>query len=167
MKRCWLLVRRFSAAFGVGALIGTLLVAAFYLAVFRGAREARVTDWASDGEKTIVALGDSYMSGEGAEAFLTGTDGPDNKCRRAAHAYPFLVAQQLKSDLVFVACSGAVVENIAAVSHPHLLTTSPHPRSEGRQQIEALKEHPDAELVLLSVGGNDAQFAEIIAACMG
>ncbi|MDT0168452.1 SGNH/GDSL hydrolase family protein [Pseudarthrobacter sp. BRE9] len=148
-------------------LIGVAIVSVVYVGFVPAAHQSSVSEWTPDKELTIVAMGDSYMSGEGAEAFLVGTDGPDNKCRQAAHAYPFRVAQELRAELVFVPCSGAVVENIASAAEPGILTPAPHPRSDGRQQIEALKEHPDAELVLLSVGGNDARFAEIISMCMG
>lgn len=150
-----------------GAILGTLLLVTTYLVVVPPARPANVPSGTPAPELTIVALGDSYMSGEGAEAFLVGTDGPVNKCRQAATAYPVLIAQDLNAKLIFVPCSGATVENIASVHHEEILTPTPHPFSDGRPQIAALREHPDANLVLVSVGGNDAQFAEIISMCMG
>lgn len=161
------IVLRLLGAFGVGVVLLLLGAVGVYAAAFSAARGDLQPTWTSDGQMTIVALGDSYMSGEGAEAFLPGTDGPDNKCRRSSHAYPFLVAEALRADLVFVPCSGAVVEHIASVTVAGVLSPTPHPHSEGLQQIEALKQSPDADMVLLSVGGNDAKFAEIIQMCMG
>lgn len=64
----------------------------------------------------IVALGDSYISGEGAARFFPGTDHPgSNECRRAATAYPYLVAEALGASLTFVACSGARTSHLTGV----------------------------------------------------
>src|SRR5687767_11706325 len=50
----------------------------------------------------IVALGDSYISGEGALSYFPGTDEPPkNQCHRAASAHPYLVAKQLGASLTF------------------------------------------------------------------
>ena len=74
------------------------------------------------GALRIVALGDSYMSGEGAGTFFRGTDrGRSDACRRAPTAYPVRVARALAARpparydgacLTFVACSGARTWNI-------------------------------------------------------
>lgn len=167
MGRILKCLMRLLAAFGIGLLLMVAVLVAIYVVGFDDARQSDDPSWTSDGQLTIVALGDSYMSGEGAEEFLVDTDGPDNKCRRAAHAYPFLIAKELRAQLTTAACSGAEVENIASVAVPGVITPVPQANAEGRQQIEALKEHPEADLVLLSVGGNDAKFAQIIQNCMG
>lgn len=54
----------------------------------------------------MVALGDSFMSGEGAERYLPDTDVPADRCHRATSAHPYLVAKQLGMRLVSAACSG-------------------------------------------------------------
>jgi lysophospholipase L1-like esterase len=111
----------------------------------------------------IVALGDSYMSGEGAEQFFAGTDRSGvNTCRRAPTAYPLLAAQALKASLVFAACSGATTADILAVGQEP--EADPNV-SGGEPQIEILKKHPDASVVLVSIGGNDAGFAHIAGGC--
>lgn len=54
----------------------TILVIAFALVWSLAPRGVPATDEVtpSDGESVIIALGDSYMSGEGAEEFFDGTN---------------------------------------------------------------------------------------------
>ena len=71
-------------------------------------------------QPTLVALGDSYMSGEGAEKFFEGTnDSGQNECRRSPTAYAHRVVEpggaSALHHLAFFACSGAV----AADLHDH------------------------------------------------
>lgn len=122
---------------------------------------------------TIVAIGDSYMSGEGAATFYDGTDDPHtNTCRRAPTAYPVRVAKALQPpppfedvQLVFAACSGARTVNVGDNFTVPGMVARPQPGTE--LQIEAVRRHPDADVVLVSIGGNDAGFAEIIQRCAG
>lgn len=70
----------------------------------------------------VVAIGDSYMSGEGAGTFYQETDRPGaDLCHRASTAWPVRVTDALRSDppagydsvsLTFVACSGAQTMNV-------------------------------------------------------
>src|SRR4051812_21170026 len=117
-------------------------------------------------ELTIVAVGDSYMSGEGAKAFYRGTDRPAlDKCRRAPTPYPVRVAKALHATLYFAACSGARTFNVGTpFPRSHL---SPRPQRGERLQVQTLRDHPDADIVLLSIGGNDAEFSDIVALCAG
>jgi lysophospholipase L1-like esterase len=119
----------------------------------------------------IVALGDSYISGEGAARFLAKTDNPgSNECRRASTAYPYLVANALKASLIFVACSGATTGHLTGVDasgkpvRPQY-PNSPHDVFGGRPQIEVLAATEDPDAVLVSIGGNDAGFKEIALGC--
>lgn len=124
----------------------------------------------------IVALGDSYMSGEGAPRFFGGTDrGPSDSCRRAPTAYPVLVAEQLAKEtpkpwsgvhLTFAACSGARTVNMGSTftdPDAHVLLQN---RSE-RQQMSQLRAHQDADVVILGMGGNDAGFSNVVLTCGG
>ncbi|MGX6448822.1 SGNH/GDSL hydrolase family protein [Patulibacter sp. S7RM1-6] len=87
-----------------------------------------------------VALGDSYSSGTGTRRYV------DKPCRRSSAAYPMLVAAgRPGTTLRFVACSGAVVADVE------------------RDQLAALT--PATALVTLTIGGNDAGFAKVIARC--
>lgn len=135
---------------------------------------------------TIVALGDSYMSGEGATVYYAGTNhnggGLDrNECRRSPTAYPVLVQQQLEAnhrELLFLACSGAKAENLTSKAQFPEEPISPwknrgqelpdEPRGGAQipQAIDAIAALDlDPEVVLVSIGGNDAGFGDVGQAC--
>jgi len=129
-----------------------------------------------DSSFRIVALGDSYISGEGARVYFPGTDEPGrerrNMCRRAKTAYPYLLAERLDASLVFVACSGAETTEVTGVDAagepvPGQYPDSPEDVYGARPQVEVLREVEDPDVVLLSIGGNDAGFAEIGKECAG
>ncbi len=117
----------------------------------------------------MVALGDSFISGEGAKRYLTGTGSKDNVCHRANTAYPYLVAKNLDYRLVTAACSGAVTDDvIRSGQHPH----SPSDVLGGRKQLEVLDRSDlvgspaDIDVLVLSIGGNDAGFGDIVRTCL-
>jgi lysophospholipase L1-like esterase len=88
-----------------------------------------------------VALGDSYSSGVGA-----GSYGSSGSCKRSANAYPQLWANaNAPSAFVFVACSGAETTDVI------------------NNQVASLTS--DTALVTISVGGNDAGFADVMTDC--
>lgn len=88
-----------------------------------------------------VALGDSYSSGLGA-----GSYGDSGSCKRSSNAYAQLWANShAPSAFSFVACSGAVTGDVLA------------------DQISAVTS--DTSLVTISVGGNDAGFADVMTDC--
>ncbi|HEY0453189.1 SGNH/GDSL hydrolase family protein [Actinophytocola sp.] len=87
-----------------------------------------------------VALGDSYSSGVGTRTYYSDS----GSCYRSAQAYPVLVAQRIGAPLTFVACSGARVPDVL-------------------NQLGAL--NSGTALVTVSVGGNDAGFADVITQC--
>jgi hypothetical protein len=65
-----------------------------------------------ESDLTIVAVGDSFISGEGAASYWPGTNEESNGCRRTWTAHPYQVASDYSADLRFVACSGASVRHI-------------------------------------------------------
>ncbi len=139
-----------------------------------------------------VALGDSYSSGEGAvgpdksrasAAFdpatdttnLAKSDASYNTCHRSANAYPYAVkaAQGIAAaNFTFHACSGAIMADFLAT-----LPSYPAQWNDG-SQLDAIGPAPQAKtgylppaslattLVTLSIGGNDAGFADILANCI-
>ncbi|MFJ6785600.1 GDSL-type esterase/lipase family protein [Streptomyces yangpuensis] len=125
---------------------------------------------AQGGTRMLVAVGDSYMSGEGADSYFEGTnDVGGDHCRRAPSAYAVqIAAQDTRFDgLQFIACSGARTFHVIAHSDDKLAA---HPQ-EGvlDTQIDQLKKmgsslHP--ALVIISIGGNDAGFATLGGACI-
>jgi hypothetical protein len=125
------------------------------------------------GEDVVVALGDSFMSGEGAPSYFAGTNTKDrNECRRAPTAYAVeLVSGEAAApagDVVFVACSGAKAA--------HLHTTAQHEdepignSAGGLPQLDNAaavsdRENVEVKLVLVSIGGNDTLFGSVVKAC--
>ncbi|WP_028650131.1 GDSL-type esterase/lipase family protein [Nocardioides halotolerans] len=122
----------------------------------------------------LVALGDSYMSGEGASIFYDGTDtAGEDTCRRAPSAWAMQAGRLAPFDgTVFLACSGAKSANIRT-SNPD---GSDLPKvfvqdGEGATQLAhyrelAASEKFTPELVVLSIGGNDAGFSTIGVMCL-
>ncbi len=110
------------------------------------------------GQQTLLALGDSYMSGEGASVFYKKTDdggfkrkgeGQRNECRRAPSAWPELVVQTDDSWLKSLACSGAVAGDVA-----------------GQITVFRSMRLARPSMVVLSIGGNDAGFASLGMMCL-
>ena len=166
-----------AGVFVVGMVLGiTLFVSE--------ADEANPAPSTGDSPLAIVAIGDGYMSGEGAGAFFPGTDRPgQNECRRTSTSYPYLVARLMEPPdpydgvaLVSAACSGAGTANVIPFEDlPCTEDVFPdgcaRPQFEyaadGRYapafQIDALT--ADTGVVLISIGANDAQLTDVIAAC--
>ncbi len=121
--------------------------------------------------RVLVALGDSYMSGEGAAIYYAGTDeGGVNGCRRSPTSWAAAAGQQAPFDgLVFLACSGARTRNVR--DDP---SSSPTPQSQYNEpgtQLAQYKARQESEkftpsLVVLSIGGNDAGFSTIGLMCI-
>jgi lysophospholipase L1-like esterase len=91
--------------------------------------------------ESYVALGDSYSSGVGTRSYID--DG--TSCQRSTLAYPSLLAAQRGYALDFRACSGARVSDVA------------------NTQLGAL--NGGTSFVTISVGGNDAGFADVLTEC--
>lgn len=92
---------------------------------------------------SYTALGDSYSSGVGAGGYISGS----GDCRRSTRAYPYRWAvSNSPSSFTFAACSGARTADVIT------------------KQISALDE--DTGLVSITVGGNDAGFADVMTTCV-
>ncbi|WNZ12750.1 SGNH/GDSL hydrolase family protein [Streptomyces sp. 11x1] len=90
-----------------------------------------------------VALGDSYSSGVGAGSYLSSS----GDCKRSTRAYPYLwAAANAPSSFAFTACSGARTGDVLA------------------SQLGPLG--AGTGLVSVSVGGNDAGFADVMTTCV-
>ena len=85
-----------------------------------------------------VALGSSFASGPGLDIV-------DPTCSRSSNNYPGLLADSLGLALTDVSCGGATVADVLGASP---LGQAP--------QIDAVTS--DAELITVTVGGNDAQY---------
>ncbi|TDD78030.1 SGNH/GDSL hydrolase family protein [Actinomadura darangshiensis] len=98
---------------------------------------------ASAAGTNYVAMGDSYSSGTGAGDY----DPASGSCNRSANAYPNLwAAAHSTQSYKFVACSGATTSTVTS------------------GQLGALSS--STTLVSISVGGNDAGFADVMQTCV-
>ncbi|MEU9237983.1 SGNH/GDSL hydrolase family protein [Streptomyces shenzhenensis] len=90
-----------------------------------------------------VALGDSYSSGVGAGSYISSS----GSCDRSTNAYPYLWnAAHSPSSFSFLACSGATTDDVLS------------------SQLGTLSS--STALVSISIGGNDAGFADIMTTCV-
>ncbi len=97
-------------------------------------------DQAAAAAGPYTALGDSYSSGVGTRNYY-----PDSgSCYRSPQAYPVQVAARIGAPLTFAACSGARVPDVL-------------------NQLGSL--NASTAYVTVSVGGNDAGFADVITKC--
>lgn len=102
---------------------------------------------------TVNAIGDSFISGEGVPPF--GPTPEDTSCHRSLQAWP----KQLDTDMrlrlkltSFAACSGATAEDMNKGGEKHPI------------QIKSLQSN--ADVVLISAGGNDIKFSQYAAVCL-
>jgi lysophospholipase L1-like esterase len=104
--------------------------------VFLGLLFAPVAPAASGG---YVALGDSYTSGLGTTKFIASS----GACKRSRQSYAYLIGRKLSA---FRACAGATTEDVLD---------------------KQLKAFPGTtKLVTITIGGNDAGFADVLSTCL-
>lgn len=114
---------------------------------------------------SYVALGDSYSSGQGVEPYYADSDngggtGYVNGCHRSPSAYGPGVfgdrsAGDPNSEFHFLACSGAVIDDVDGSSTDYLEVP----------QLRAGWLDATTTLVTVGVGGDDARFAAILKSC--
>ncbi|MFM9367917.1 SGNH/GDSL hydrolase family protein [Streptomyces sp. Da 82-17] len=93
--------------------------------------------------ESYVALGDSYSSGVGAGSYDSGS----GSCKRSTKAYPVLWANaNSPASFSFTACSGARTGDVVS------------------SQLGPL--NSGTTLVSITVGGNDAGFADVMTTCV-
>jgi hypothetical protein len=112
-----------------------------------------------------VNLGDSLSSGEGTQDYTTPTSIPSNQCHRSNSSYAgqYLGMTSIYKSVDNVACSGAVTAEFYTARTPQ---NSMNVADVGEQaQDEALNSATD--LVTLSFGINDIDFADLLHTCYG
>ncbi|MEV0692077.1 SGNH/GDSL hydrolase family protein [Streptomyces sp. NPDC050388] len=123
----------------LSVLLGSLLLAV--ATALTGAATAQASQQAAAGG--YVALGDSYSSGVGAGSYI----GSSGDCKRSTKAHPYLwAAANSPSSFDFTACSGARTNDVVSGQLGPLSATT--------------------GLVSISVGGNDAGFADVMTTCV-
>lgn len=109
------------------------------LLTLAAATPAAAADKHTSAVRTYVALGDSYSAGVGAP-------GQSGLCLRSPSGYPALWARRHHpASFIDLACSGATTDTVLATQIPFLPA--------------------GADLVTITVGGNDAGFAPVVIAC--
>jgi lysophospholipase L1-like esterase len=128
------------------------------------------------GQPYFLVLGDSYISGEGAQRYFTGTNSTivnsdhTNQCRRAPTAWPILLAEKasrpggVPSRVVDVACSGALACHITTCTKDGQ-SVGPKELTEFDNVRQERKLGPPS-FVVISIGGNDAGFGTIAETCI-
>lgn len=114
-----------------------------------------------------VALGDSYSAGEGNGSYGWGST--TNYCDRSANAYPPLLdADSSLGSMKFVACSGAVTDDLfnpdARNGEPAQLCGAPGADTPGCPSVPWLG--TSTTTVTLTIGGNDVGFSDVLQACV-
>jgi hypothetical protein len=111
----------------------------------------------------VVAVGDSYASGEGAK----GSGWIDSACHRSPLAAPQLAAAMLgqvwNTQFSSVACSGSVIQNGKDAAH-ELINGALFLGGAPGQLTRVTGAPIDA--LTVSIGGNDLDFGDIVQACM-
>jgi lysophospholipase L1-like esterase len=125
-------------------------------------------------KQVLVAIGDSYMSGEGASVYYQNTDeASGDQCRRSPTAWA-AIAGQIKSEfdgLAFLACSGASTYNVN-LNGPQTSAQRGEPSTQLSQYVANDVHHSNGavpftpKLVVVTLGGNDAGFGTIGEMCL-
>jgi hypothetical protein len=130
-----------------------------------------------------LALGDSYISGEGAYHYRTGTDTSDNVCHLSLISYPLLMGRDLNfNSYKSVACSGATMMDINSADPDYSGQNKNHRPRKDYTDFEVTnvltqfnpgniyqlnfvsKYQPKA--ITISIGGNDIGFSGILKRCL-
>ncbi|KAM0451020.1 hypothetical protein ACHAPV_010276 [Trichoderma viride] len=103
----------------------------------------------------FIALGDSYSAGIGTGFF----NGTEDDCRHGYNAYPMLVQGDLNRNhgghgptFQFLSCTGSTVDDMLAGAE--------------HSQIDEFNTTSTADFALLSIGGNDLGFFDIMNSCI-
>ncbi|MFF4485069.1 hypothetical protein ACFY0F_01015 [Streptomyces sp. NPDC001544] len=133
----------------------------------------------------VVAMGDSYTSGEGSGDYDEETDRDHgqqswNACRRSKNAWPRKVTLPGQTETVgtlsdhyaasvdfqFIACSGAKTWQMRPTDDSNPEIWGNDGNFHQKYQIDSGALSSDTTLVMLTIGGNDAQFDKKIQACV-
>ncbi|WP_007025938.1 GDSL-type esterase/lipase family protein [Saccharomonospora iraqiensis] len=147
---------------GGAALAGVLVLVAVFVLVIPGDEEpAERPGPPGTGPLTVVSLGDSTLSGEGAGDYTAATDGADgNWCHRSPHAMVHRLDLPGVTESVNLACSGAPSGHVALGDVAQY--TEP---SQARQLRDLLDTHRVAAVVVALGANDDPQFSRLISEC--
>lgn len=121
--------------------------------------------------KKYIALGDSFSAGEGVPPYFPDTHTDRNQCHRSSAAYATHVRapgsqqtlhqrflqQEEGVNWMFIACSSAVMKNVRREGVPQW--------NEPGTQLQQGAVTEEADLVSITIGGNDAEFVTVLKLC--
>jgi len=111
----------------------------------------------------VVSMGDSYSSGEGLAPYGWNSNAANNRCHRSPRAYgPLLAAAGGARDFSFVACSGALTDDLFSPNYRGFVDAETG-ATEG-PQLDVLSD--TTRLVTLTIGGNDVGLADLLPDCL-
>ncbi len=135
-------------------------------------------------QQDYLALGDSYISGEGAFQYLENTDTSDNQCHVSMLSYPLLSGRELSfNSYRSVTCSGATTNDVVNTSEEYKGQAKPFStKSEidksGQisiilnnflqgyiDQLDFVKQYQPKNITI-SIGGNDIGFTARLRSCL-
>ena len=142
-----------------------------------------------DPNRWFAVLGDSYISGEGADVYYDGQnistqsfDGYAGQCRKSPTAWPMLLnpvgsydagdIENVPRRVLFAACSGAVTSDVRVNECGTGDDIEPKcKRDDNDDQVADLATEinligTSPEFVFISVGGNDVQFSDVGTVCI-
>jgi lysophospholipase L1-like esterase len=133
-----------------------------------------------------LALGDSYIAGEGTFKYIPGTDTGTNTCHVSLYSYPYLIGHDLNYDSYHsAACSGATTDDIVDTSPTYVGQANKYDGTsrillDGAglsagyldnftqgylDQLDFVKTYRP-RTITLSIGGNDMGFSDILKQCV-
>jgi hypothetical protein len=130
-----------------------------------------------------LALGDSYISGQGEFQYKDGTNTDLNTCHLSPLAYPFTLGTDLYNQYNSIACSGAKTKDITGAGIQNYNSNPDGAQSHGKSdskydeeirtnfepgyriQLEFIQRY-QPRAVTLSIGGNNVGFADIVKKCV-
>jgi lysophospholipase L1-like esterase len=119
------------------------------------------------GRQRVAILGDSYSSGEGAPPFEANTDTGTNGCHRSPETYGMVL---FSTKVRNFACSGAIASDITVRKKSRVANKEVDDPTQilsaQVNQLDAAWPDQGPDLVLMTLGGNDIGFTDIILACI-
>lgn len=104
-----------------------------------------------------VALGDSVASGAGLSE-AANASAEDQVCDRSPQAYPYLIAQQLQTDVTHLACSGAKIDEGIYSEQRRSGTEIP-------VQLDRAFINGTPDVITMTIGANDVRWTSFIRQC--
>ncbi|MBO3746194.1 hypothetical protein J5X84_08980 [Streptosporangiaceae bacterium NEAU-GS5] len=163
----------------IGLAIAVAVVAA--AVQFTGATSAQASP--GQGMATVVSLGDSFIAGEGGR-FAGQADNPatdrgwgvygntvnwtdgwgahEGGCHRSDSA-PVLGLSAAAFQRINIACSGAITSGVWRADHGGVSFKGEQPQA---SQLAAIAQNNNVKAIVLSIGGNDFGFGDIVHDCV-